>query len=96
VVTGTSNSQTINLTNSGSATLTISQATVSGTGFSLSGLTLPTTLAAGKNTIFNVLFTPASAGSVSGSLSLVSNATNSPLAIPLSGTGVAATYLLGA
>ena len=96
VVTGTTNTQTIRLTNSGTANLTISQATLSGSGFSTSGLTLPLTLGAGQSTNFNVVFTPTSAASVSGSVSLVCNAPNSPLAISLSGTGVAATFLLGA
>ena len=96
VVTGNSNSQTIKLTNSGTANLTLSQAPVTGNGFSISGLTLPLTLNPGQSTNFNVAFAPAGAGNASGGVSLVGNASNSPLAIPLSGTGVAATFLLGA
>src|SRR4029077_19438513 len=42
VVIGTSNSQTISLTNSGTAALTISQATVSSADFSIAGLAVPT------------------------------------------------------
>ena len=76
--------------------MTLSQASVTGSGFSISGLTLPLTLTPGQSTNFNVAFAPAVVGSVSGSVSLVSNAPNSPLAISLSGTGVAATFLLGA
>jgi hypothetical protein len=94
VATGTSNSQTIKLSNSGSASLSISQANVSGAGFSLSGLTLPASIPAGGSTSFNLVFAPTSAGSVSGVLSLVSNASNSPLSIPLSGSGVSSTFLL--
>jgi hypothetical protein len=96
VVAGTSNSQTITLTNSGSASATISQANVSGAGFSISSLTLPVTIAAGKSATFNVVFAPNVTGTVNGSVSLVSNAPGSPLALSLSGTGVAATFLLGA
>jgi hypothetical protein len=95
VVTGTNNSQTINLTNGGSASVTISAVTVAGAGFSTSGITTPLSLAAGKSATFNAVFAPTSAGAVSGSVSLTSNAPNSPLAIALSGTGVAATKLLG-
>ena len=95
VLTGNTNTQTIKLTNSSTANLTLSQAQVSGSGFSLSGLTFPVTLTPGQSTNFNVAFTPAGVGSVPGSVSLVSNASNSPLAIPLSGNGVAATFLLG-
>jgi hypothetical protein len=96
VVTATTSTQTITLTNSGAASLTISQASVSGPGFSISGLTVPATIAAGKSITFNAVFAPNTSGSVTGSISLLSNAPNSPLAIPLSGSGVAATFILGA
>jgi hypothetical protein len=96
VVTGTSNSQPIRLTNGGSGSLTITQANVTGAGFSTTGLTLPKTVAAGGNTTFNLVFAPTTAGSRSGSVSLVSNAPNSPQAIPLTGTGTTSTSLLGA
>src|SRR5262249_888460 len=96
VVVGTTNSQTIKLTNSGTASLTISQSSVSGAGFSNSALALPLTLSAGQSTTFNVAFAPSASGSVSGTLSVASNAPHSPLAIPLSGSGVAATYSLAA
>lgn len=95
VTTGTSNSQTVSLTNNGSATVTISSVTVTGAGFSTTGITAPVTIAAGKAATFNAVFGPSSAGSVTGDITLVSNAPNSPLSIPLSGTGVAATHLLG-
>ncbi|HEY6944877.1 MAG TPA: immunoglobulin domain-containing protein [Candidatus Acidoferrum sp.] len=96
VITGANNSQSIKLTNGGTASVTISQATVSGTGFSMSGLTTPLTIAAGTSAMFNAVFGPTVAGTASGSISLVSNAPNSPLAISLSGTGMTPTYLLGA
>jgi hypothetical protein len=96
VVMASTSTQTITLTNSGTANLTISQASVSGPGFSITGLTVPVTIAAGKSITFNAVFAPNTSGSATGSVSLLSNAPNSPLAIPLSGTGVAATFLLGA
>jgi hypothetical protein len=95
VVMGSNNSQTISLANNGTATLTISSAAVTGAGFSTTGLTLPVSIAAGKTSTFNAVFAPSAAGSVSGSISLVSNAPNSPFTISLSGTGVAATQVLG-
>ncbi|MGA7030496.1 MAG: choice-of-anchor D domain-containing protein, partial [Candidatus Acidiferrales bacterium] len=95
VVTGTSNSQTINLTNGGSATVTISAVTVAGTGFSTTGITAPLNIGAGGSATFNAVFAPTTAGAVTGSVTLTSNAPNSPLAIALSGTGLAATRLLG-
>src|SRR5947209_7266886 len=96
VAVGTRNSQTITLINSGTGSVTISQATPSGNGFSMTGLTVPLTLSAGQRTSFNVAFAPASAGSITGSLSLVSDAPNSPSTIALSGTGVTSTFLLTA
>jgi hypothetical protein len=96
VAVNTTTTQTIKLTNSGTASLTLSQAPVSGNGFSISGLTLPLTLGPAQSTNFSVAFAPAGIGSASGSLSLVSNASNSLLAIPLSGSGVATASLLGA
>jgi hypothetical protein len=94
VTVGAPNSQTIVLQNNGTASLTISQATVSGAGFSMSGLATPATIAAGSSTTFNVAFGPTGAGAVSGSVSVVSNAAGSPTSIPLSGTGVTVTRLL--
>jgi hypothetical protein len=94
VSTGNSNSQTISLTNSGTASVVISRATVTGAGFSITGLSAPLTIPTGSNATFNAVFTPSASGSVTGSISLTSNAPNSPLAIALSGTGVAGTQLL--
>jgi hypothetical protein len=94
VVVGNSNSQTITVSNGGNASLTISQAALIGTGFSTSGLNAPLTIATGKSATFNAVFTPSSAGSASGSVTLISNAPSSPLTIALGGTGVAASALL--
>ena len=97
VIIGNSNSQTINLTNGGTAAVSISQANVSGTGFSISGLpALPMTINPGVSATFNAVFTPTATGSVTGSISVVSNTPNSSLAIPLSGSGLSATHLLSA
>jgi hypothetical protein len=94
VTVGSANSQTIQISNPGNAVLTITQANVSGAGFSTSGLTLPLSVNAGSTSSFNVVFRPAVAGSVIGNLSLVSNAVGSPTSLPLSGTGVQASLTL--
>jgi ASPM-SPD-2-Hydin domain-containing protein/centrosomal CEP192-like protein/HYDIN/CFA65/VesB family protein len=94
VVTGNTNSQTIQLKNSGTASLTVSQVTATGSGFSVSGAGVPFTLAPGAASTFNVQFAPTSAGAANGSVTIVSDAPNSPAAVSLSGTGVAATYTL--
>jgi hypothetical protein len=94
VSTGNSNSQTISLTNGGTASVVISHATVTGTGFSMTGLNIPLTIPTGSKATFNVVFAPSAAGSVTGSVALISNAPNSPFTIGLSGAGVAGTQLL--
>ncbi|HWY59443.1 MAG TPA: choice-of-anchor D domain-containing protein [Terriglobales bacterium] len=77
------------LTNSGGSTVTVTQVNPTGTGFSVSGLSLPLVLAAGQNQPFNVTFTPSSSGSSSGNLAIVSDASNSSLNVALSGNGLA-------
>src|SRR6202171_1347296 len=88
-VTGVANSQTVQIGNPGTVPVTITAANISGAGFSTSGLTFPLTLGAGKTATFNVQFGPKSAGASSGSLTLASDASNSPSVVALSGAGVA-------
>lgn len=75
------------LTNSTGSSITISAANTSSE-FKTSGLTLPTTLSAGQTISFSVIFTPTTAGSVTGSLAIASTAPNSTLNVSLSGTGL--------
>jgi hypothetical protein len=88
VVLSASSILPIVVTNIGSTGVTISQATTTGAGFSVSGPALPLTFAAGQNTTFSVTFAPSATGSVTGALSIASNATDSPNIEPLSATGV--------
>ena len=53
----------------------------------MSGLNPPLVLTPGQHFTFTVTFTPPSPGNYSGSVSVVSDASNPNLAIPLSGTG---------
>jgi hypothetical protein len=78
--------QTVKIANTGSASATITQGSITGTGFS-TGLTTPLTLGAGQSVNASLVFTPTTSGALSGSLSLSSNGV-SLLKIPLSGTGV--------
>ncbi|MGZ4867687.1 MAG: choice-of-anchor D domain-containing protein [Candidatus Angelobacter sp.] len=80
------------LTNTGNSTVTISQATVTGPGFGVRGLTLPVTLGKGQSVTFRVLCTPAASGRMTGSIAVISSTTPA-LAIALSGTGVPAGQL---
>jgi len=89
VTIGSSGTQTVTLTNTGNSAVTLSQISVAGTGFSYSGLAVPISLSAGQSTSFNVTFAPATSGSLTGTATVVSNATNSPTTIGLSGSGAA-------
>ncbi len=88
VTVGSKQSLSETVTNTGSSSVTISQVGISGTGLSLSGITTPVTLTTGQSATFTATFTPASAGSVTGNVTITSNASNPTLTIPLSGTGV--------
>ena len=90
VTVGSNQSLTEKLTNNGGATVTISQVAISGTGFTLSGVSTPITLTSGQSTSFSVTFAPAAAGSASGDVTVTSNGSNPTLTIPLSGTGISA------
>src|SRR6202521_2263944 len=95
VAMGSSSPQTLTLNNTGTAAVTISQATVTGAGFSVVGGMSSVSIPAGQNHAFQVQFAPKSAGSVSGSVSIVSDATDSSLAVSLSGTGMTALAITG-
>jgi len=90
---GNSQTQFETLTNSGYSTVTISQANVTGPGFGVRGLTLPLKLQQGQSVTFNVLCTPSGLGSMTGTVEVVSDASNSKLDIALSGKGVSTARL---
>jgi hypothetical protein len=80
--------QSVTLVSSGTGALTISAASVSGAGFTLSGATFPVTLNPGQSVTLSVGFDPAAAGGVTGTLTIRSNASSGSTAtIGLSGTG---------
>ena len=84
---GSSQNQTGILT-AGSSTITVSSAAWNGQGYSVSGITFPRTVAAGQTASFTVTFAPQVAGGSPGSISFVSDASNSPTGVTLTGTGV--------
>jgi hypothetical protein len=90
VTVGSKQSRTVTLTNTGGSTATISQASVSGTGYTLGAVTLPAQIASGQSLNLTVSWQPAAAGNASGNLSVTSDATNPSLSVPLSGAGVTA------
>ena len=89
VQVGNSSTKSEVLSNTGGSTITVSQVTATGTGYGISGVTVPFTIDAGQSFTFNVTFTPQTASSPTGSISVVSNASNTLPAIGLSGTGTA-------
>jgi hypothetical protein len=93
VLVGSSSTLPVLVKNTGTASATLSTMAVTGTGFSVSGLSVPFTLAAGQSTTFSVTFAPKTAGSVSGSVTITSNAADSPTVETLSGTGTNAHYV---
>lgn len=85
---GSSSTKTVTITNTGSANLVITAINITGSAFSVPGVSLPLTVAAGASYTANVVFTPQSVGSVTGSASVVSNLPSSPTVVALAGTGV--------
>jgi hypothetical protein len=94
VALGTKNSQSIQLKNSGSSSLTISSATLLGLGFSMSDLYIPRTLAAGATTTLTVSFAPTLLGGATATVTLKSNASNPTVTLSFSGYGGSATRTL--
>jgi hypothetical protein len=88
VTTGTSSTRSVTVTNTGNASVKVSQIALSGTGFSLTGAAAPVTLSPTQGLTFSVIFDPSTAGSVTGIVTVTSNATGSPATISLSGSGV--------
>lgn len=87
VTVGTNQNQTATLTATNSS-VTVSSLGVSGSQFSVSGLTLPLTIAAGSSVAFELTFAPQTSGSASANVSFASNAANSPAVEVVSGSGV--------
>ncbi len=82
-----SSTQSVAVSNTGSASVAISQMNVTGAGFTANGLSVPATLAPGQSTSFTVTFAPQTAGNATGSVAFISNAANATSTVQLSGTG---------
>jgi hypothetical protein len=75
----------VTLTNTGSSTMTVSGATISGSYTQTNNC--PGTLSAGSNCTFSVTFKPSAVGANNGALTVTDNAPGSPQSIPLTGVG---------
>ena len=79
VSVGSSGTKQITLSNTGNAAVQITSIAAAGTGFSVNGLTVPYTLNPSATTTLNVIFAPTTGGSVSGNITVISDANGSPL-----------------
>lgn len=95
VLLNTTAAQSVTLTSSGSAPVTIDSATVSGSGFALTGASFPLTLDEGQTVELVLQFLPVTTGQATGQLKISSNSsTASTDVISLSGTGAIAPVVL--
>jgi len=94
VALGDTASQSVTISNGGGSNLTVTQASTTAAGVTITGISFPLTIAAGKQSAFNVVFSPKVAGALSGNVSVMSDISSSPSTVSLSGTGMAATALL--
>ena len=94
VQVGTSQTQSGTLSNSGATAINLTQASVSGSGFSTTGLNLPLSLVPGQSVSFGVVFSPQAVGSAVGTLAVTNDGAGSPLSVALSGIAVAAGSLV--
>jgi len=83
---GSPSSQSIQLTNTGNAAVHITSVSARGTGFSATGVTAPATLSPSQTATLSVTFDPTTTGNVTGSITILSDASNSTFTIPLSGS----------
>ena len=88
----TSSAMSVTLTNTGDAAITFSAPTVTGDFAIASGGSCNFgSLAAGASCTVNVTFTPTATGTRTGTISIPTNAPNTPNTVQLSGTGLAST-----
>jgi hypothetical protein len=93
VVINTPVTQSVTLTSTGTAAVTVNSAVATGSGFTVSGATFPVTLAPGQAVALSVEFDPTTVGAATGQLTINSTSTtNGTAVIALTGTGTAAAY----
>ena len=103
VQVGSSSIAPVAISNTGKSSTTISQATVSGMGFSFAGPNLPLTIGPQQTASLSVAFSPQAGGSFSGTLTVATSASwggrnklhTSSITVALSGTGSTVTSAPG-
>jgi Abnormal spindle-like microcephaly-assoc'd, ASPM-SPD-2-Hydin len=94
IVVGQSGSHNVTFTNAGNSNVAISGVSISGPGFNASGVSSGQILAPSGAATLAVTFTPWATGSASGTVTVTSNASNSPAKITLTGAGASHSVLL--
>src|SRR6202050_2304790 len=87
IAVGNTATQSLTVTNTGLGAVTISGATLTGAGFTVVGGNPFGTMGVGRSSTIQLHFPPTSGGATPGSLTILSDASNAPLAIAIAGTG---------
>lgn len=85
VVIGQSSTQTLAISNKGSAPLTLNSVALKSSQFSLTGPSVPRTILPAQKIDYELTFEPSLAGSASASIQIASNARNTPASVSLAG-----------
>jgi hypothetical protein len=94
VLEGSSATRQFTLKNAGNSNISISGESIRGTGLSATGLAAGT-IAPGQTAVLTAEFVPKTAGSISGGITILSNASNGgSITVPVSGTAVVATRVV--
>lgn len=88
VAVGGSSVLPVTFTNTGGASVSISNVSLSGPGVSASGVSSGLILSAGNSAVLDVAFTPSAAGTLNGSVTVTSNAGDPTVTIALAGAAV--------
>ena len=88
ITVGSNSMRPVTLTNTGGSSVSISNVTLSGAGVTTSGVSSGLSLGVGNSAALNVAFAPSASGSMNGSVTISSNASNPTVTISLSGTAV--------
>jgi hypothetical protein len=86
---GSTSNQSLTITDSGTAAVTISQVSSSVTGLTITGVALPVSLNPGDSVTFTASFAPQVAGNASGSVSFTSAQLSAAFTVPMTGVGAA-------
>src|SRR5271167_1324249 len=85
VPSASSKTLTLVATNNGTTDIAVSSVTFSAPQFSLSKPAIPITIAAGQSSTLSLVFAPTGVGSVAGSMTLTSDASNGSMTVSLTG-----------